>query len=61
MPFYEAFLTPQGIIIEAEDEEHLKMKLKAISVSGFIFDQRQVPKDEIIKELKKRHIYINLD
>ena len=60
MVFFEAYLAPQAIIIEANNEEDLKLKLKGISIVNLVFDHKQVPKEEVIRELKKRYIFIDL-
>ena len=58
--FFEALLAPQPIIIEANDEEDFKLKLKGISIVNLVFDHKQVTKEEVIRELKKRYIFIDM-
>ena len=59
--FFEVFLTPNGIIIEADDEKDFNSKIKNIPMQSFIFDHKKITKEEVEKELKKRHIFINLN
>lgn len=58
--FFEAFLALKPLIIEANNEEDFQNKLKSISIENLVFDHKQVAKADVVKELKKRYIFIDL-
>ena len=59
--FFEVFLSPQSIIVEADDEEDFKIIMKNMSVKNFIFDYKEISKKAINIELEKRFVYIDFD
>lgn len=59
--FFEVNLALNPLIIEANNEEDLKFKLKSISIESLVFDHKQIAKADVVRELKKRSIFIDLN
>ena len=58
--YFEASLTPEKIIIEAETEEEFKEKIKKIPIENFIFQFIKINKDQLKNELEDRHVFLKL-
>lgn len=58
--YFEASLTPQEIIIEADTEEEFKEKIKRIPIEKFIFKHNRISKEKLEKELQDRNVFLKL-
>ena len=58
--YFVASLVPESVIIEADNEEDFKEKIKHIPIERFVYHHDRVSKEKIEKELAKRYVFLNI-
>lgn len=58
--YFQISLVPRDLIIEAENEDELKDKIKKITIENLIFSYPRITKEKFKEEMESRYVYLKL-
>ncbi len=58
--YFQISLVPRDLIIEAENEDELKDKIKKITIENLVFSSGRITKEKFKEEMESRYVYLKL-